>query len=120
MGLFSKKPKPDTAASSAAASTAAKPPKANKPDKAQPRAKPERVERQRLPKKVDPADFFAVRAELGDVRARLEASEQAKAIVEARLAALDATTTAIASNRLGGEDLRTRVNELEGQLHGVS
>ena len=71
-------------------------------------------------RKVDPTDFLALRSELVDMRARLEASEQAKAIVEARLAALDATTTAIASNRLGGEDIRAKVSEIEGQLHGVA
>ena len=71
-------------------------------------------------RKVDPADFLAVRAELLEVRARLESSDQAKAIVEARLAALDATTTAIATGRLGGEDLRARLGDVEGQLLAVS
>ena len=47
---------------------------------------------------VDPVDFLALRAELQDVKARLEASEQAKAYLEARLGSLDATTTALSSN----------------------
>lgn len=71
-------------------------------------------------RKVNPADFLALRDELLEVRTRLETSEQTKAIVEARLAALDATTTAIATGRLGGEDLRVRIDEVEGQLLAVS
>ncbi len=60
-----------------------------------------------------------LRAEVDELRSRLEATEAAKALVEARLAALDATTTHIASNRLGGDDLRARINDLEGQVQGV-
>ena len=43
---------------------------------------------------VDPVDFLALRAELQDVKARLDASEQAKAYLEARLGSLDATRRA--------------------------
>lgn len=65
-------------------------------------------------------EIVALRTELTDLRNRLEATEQAKALVEARLAALDATTTAIASNRLGSEDLRARINDLEGQVQSAA
>jgi chromosome segregation ATPase len=47
---------------------------------------------------VDPADFLALRAELQDVRARLDATEQAKAYLEDRLGSLDATTNVLAAN----------------------
>ncbi|MDO8389083.1 MAG: hypothetical protein Q7V57_01230 [Actinomycetota bacterium] len=114
MGLFSKKPNPVDTESAAAVGTPGRRDKPTKPGKPAPQPAAARA-----PRKVDPADFFALRGELADLKARLEASEQAKSIVEARLAALDATTTAIAANRLGGDDVRARINELEGQLHGV-
>jgi hypothetical protein len=69
---------------------------------------------------IDPAEFLSLRSELADLRDRLEASEHAKAITEARLAALDATTTAMSAERPSGEDLRTRVSELEEQLNVVA
>ena len=96
MALFSKKPKP-TATEALDAATAA------------PQSPALAAQPARLPRKVNPAEFLALRNELLDVRARLEASEQAKAIVEARLAALDATTTAIATGRLGGDDSARRL-----------
>lgn len=65
-------------------------------------------------------DLATLRAELAELRTRLEAGEREQAAAEARLVALDATTTAIVSNRLGGDDLRTRVADLEGQLQGVA
>lgn len=71
-------------------------------------------------RKASAGDIATLRAQLADLRNRLDASEQAKAEVEARLAALDATTTAIASNRLGGDDLRSRLDQIEGQLQGVA
>jgi tetrahydromethanopterin S-methyltransferase subunit G len=49
---------------------------------------------------VDPVDFLQLRAEMLDLKARLEAAEQAKSVVEARLAALDATTTALSTERM--------------------
>lgn len=71
---------------------------------------------------IEPVDFLNLRAELLDMRARLEATEQAKAIVESRLAALDATTTALAAERTGHEteDLRSKLGDLEFQLTSVA
>ncbi len=105
MGLFSKKPK--AAASDTSDSTFAPPAPVGKPAKGKKYA-------------VDPVDFLALRSEMVDLRARLEASEQAKAMVENRLAALDATTTAMAGERSGDDDLRTTVADLQTQLEAVA
>jgi len=106
MGLFSKKPK------SAAPVTAAVPVTA-----AAPAAKPAKGKKH----SVDPADFLALRSEMMDLRARLDASEQAKALVETRLAALDATTTAMSTQQpTSGDDLRSQVTELRAQLETVA
>lgn len=67
---------------------------------------------------VDPADFIALRFEVVDLRARLEASEQSKAIVETRLAALDAGA-AVANGGIDGE-VRHRIAEFEAQLSAVA
>ena len=55
-----------------------------------------------------------------DLRARLDASEQARALVETRLAALDATTTAMSTERPGSNDLRTQMTDLQAQLEVVA
>ena len=52
--------------------------------------KPSKPPKQNRKATVDPADFLALRRELIDMRARLDESEQARAIVEARLSSLDA------------------------------
>lgn len=109
MGLFSKKPKPSTPDNAAQPAAAAKAATATPPARA---AKPAKGKKH----SVDPADFLALRSEMMDLRARLDASEQAKALVETRLAALDATTTAMSSERPGGADLRTQVSDLKAQL----
>ncbi len=109
MGLFSKKPKASTPATPAAAPA----------PKAAPAEKPSKPAKGKK-HSVDPTDFLALRSEMLDLKARLEASEQAKAMVETRLAALDATTTAIATERPPGDDLRTRVAELQAQLGEVA
>ena len=77
---------------------------------------------------VDPADFLALRAELQDVKARLDASEQAKAYLEARLGSLDATTSALTSastarNTELGEQLTaltSRLNLTESETSKVA
>ncbi|HAP74632.1 MAG TPA: hypothetical protein DCR14_00935, partial [Acidimicrobiaceae bacterium] len=144
MGLFSKKAKPpkpgthklkpeersddqqpaaQTGASAAVPTTnTGTPPKPGKPEKAVKPGKPEKPGKPPKVKKgaIDPMDFLALKTELADVRARLEASEQAKTIVESRLAALDATTTAMSAGTLGGDDLRARVHSLEAQLEAVA
>ncbi|MEI8238330.1 MAG: hypothetical protein WCI22_02830, partial [Actinomycetota bacterium] len=121
MGLFSKKPKPSPTdetpvgipTSSPARSTSGSTPGSTSG-----------TATKKAPKKgmVDPHEFAMLRAELHDVRARLDASEQAKAIVESRLAALDATTTAMATERvgLGSDDLHVRIAQLEAQVTDVS
>jgi DNA repair exonuclease SbcCD ATPase subunit len=78
---------------------------------------------------IDPKDFLALRAELVDLRSRLEESEQARAVVEARLGALDASTTALAASPgspglvspavdLAG--MNGRIETLESQIRTVA
>lgn len=127
MGLFSKKPK----ASPPEAPPAPPPPSGSPfpPLEAPPQQQPVQQDPPPRPSKpskkkfsVDPVDFLALRSEMMDLRARLDASEQSRAIVETRLAALDATTTAIASERpaLGGDDVQARLAELQSQLASVA
>ena len=117
MGIFSKKPKhpaldtPPIKANSANIIT--QPLGAQKPENTPPPRKGKKFS-------VDPVDFLALRSELLDLKARLEASEQAKALVETRLAALDATTTAMAADRPGGDDVSTQLAELHAQLDVVA
>lgn len=76
---------------------------------------------------IDPKDFLALRAELVDLKARLESSEQARAVVESRLSALDASTTALAampaahgglaSPSIDLVDMTGRIEQLESQMH---
>ena len=112
MGLFKKKPKAtDTGAQPAASAPSPAAPQIAvhpQPTPTRPRSR------------KSGAELTALRAEVDELRSRLEATEAAKALVEARLAALDATTTHIASNRLGGDDLRARINDLEGQVQGAA
>src|SRR5664279_6494791 len=94
MGLFSKKPNSDAAGDPYADQAMA--------EQARPEAISKATSKKLKKLHVDPIDFLNLRAELLDVKARLEAAEQSKALVETRLAALDATTTAMASERQGG------------------
>jgi SWI/SNF-related matrix-associated actin-dependent regulator 1 of chromatin subfamily A len=123
MGLFSKKPKassPATPAAKAATPTATKNAKAAKAEQPKPEKAPKPAKGKKIT--IDPVDFLAMRTELQDLRARLEASEQSKAIVETRLAALDATTTAIANSAgaAGADEVRMRINEIQVQLGAVA
>ncbi|MGB8859336.1 MAG: hypothetical protein WCC60_08770 [Ilumatobacteraceae bacterium] len=123
MGLFSKKPKASAPETPTAPIDAEKPGQQKKAGKAS--AKPTMPPKPPKPPKsskhgVDPTDFLALRSELMDVKARLEATEQAKALVETRLAALDATTTAMAADRPGSDDVQGRLNELQAQLGVVA
>lgn len=117
MGLFSKRPKhPSLEARPMPADSAdiiTQPLTALKPEKPSAPKKGKKFS-------VDPVDFLALRSELFDLKARLEASEQAKARVETRLAALDATTTAMAADRPGGDDVFTQLAELQAQLGVVA
>jgi DNA repair exonuclease SbcCD ATPase subunit len=65
---------------------------------------------------VDPADFLALRAELVDMRARLDESEQARAQVEARLGALDATAAAFSSERTDLSEVANMVLQLQQEI----
>jgi tetrahydromethanopterin S-methyltransferase subunit G len=117
MGLFSKKPKP--AATKAAAAPLAPPHPTSGAPKPAPASAPAATSKGKKGS-VDPTDFLALRHEMMDLKARLEASEQAKAIVEARLAALDATTTAMATERPVSDELSARVSDLQAQLDAVA
>lgn len=120
MGLFSKKPK--STAPDAAAAPAAQPMPAAQAQAASPALSAAKPAKPAKGKKysVDPVDFLALRSEMMDLRARLDASEQAKALVETRLAALDATTTAMSTERPGGGDLRSQMTDMQAQLDAVA
>jgi tetrahydromethanopterin S-methyltransferase subunit G len=135
MGLFSKKkPKPtsDDAATGdrpptsadtvSSPFTAATPPPAPPAPPAPPVSQ---IESQRPsgkpPKKskkvsIDPVDFLNLRAELVDVKARLMAAEQARAIVESRLAALDATALALSNEQQHSVGAGERLADLEARV----
>ncbi|MEO7370467.1 MAG: hypothetical protein ABIZ69_06385 [Ilumatobacteraceae bacterium] len=65
---------------------------------------------------VDPADFLALRAELVDMRARLDESENARAQVEARLSSLDATASAFSNERNDISEVAEMVLQLQKQV----
>jgi chromosome segregation ATPase len=65
---------------------------------------------------VDPADFLALRAELIDMRARLDESEQARALVEARLTSLDAAASAFTTDRNDLSEITDLVTQLQQQV----
>jgi chromosome segregation ATPase len=65
---------------------------------------------------VDPTDFLALRAELIDMKARLDESEQARALVEARLSSLDAAASAFTSDRNDITEIVNMVTQLQQQL----
>ncbi|MBI4884052.1 MAG: hypothetical protein HY826_08360, partial [Actinobacteria bacterium] len=80
---------------------------------------------------VDPADFIALRFEMVDLRARLEASEASKAMVETRLAALDSTAGIPRPHIRDAHDdmhdatrndsnVHNRISEFETQLGAVA
>ena len=65
---------------------------------------------------VDPVDFLALRAELVDMKARLDESEQARAIVEARLSSLDAAASQFTTERNELNEVANKVNLLQQQV----
>jgi DNA repair exonuclease SbcCD ATPase subunit len=65
---------------------------------------------------VDPTDFLALRAELVDMRARLDESEQARAIVEARLGSLDAAASQFTTERNDITEVANMVIQLQQQV----
>jgi hypothetical protein len=108
------------AAPAPAAPSAAAPPKPElglkPPAPHLPPLPPKPSKKQNKKARVDPADFLALRSELMHVRARLDESEQARALVEARLAALDATTTAIASEKTDISEVADMVIQLQQEI----
>ncbi len=65
---------------------------------------------------VDPADFLALRTELIHMKARLDESEQARAVVEARLGALDAAASTFTSERADISEVAGMVVQLQQEL----
>jgi hypothetical protein len=65
---------------------------------------------------VDPTDFLALRAELIDMKARLDESEQARAIVEARLSSLDAAASQFTTERNEIAEVANMVIQLQQQV----
>ena len=143
MGLFSKKPKsiivqqpankraprPEPLARSEeltpmaqALPHLANPPKLDPPPQAAKPANPPQPPRPaRPPKKnkrfsVDPTDFLALRSELIDMKARLDESEQARALVEARLSSLDAAASAFTTERNDMTEVANLVTQLQQEL----
>ena len=84
------------------------PPKAIKPPKP---PKPPKIKGT-----VAPADFLALRSELIEMKARLDESEQARAIVEARLGSLDAATSAFQTERNDISEMAEIVMHLQQQV----
>jgi hypothetical protein len=91
---------------------AASPPKPSKPPKP---PKPAKTKNRRGG--VDPADFMALRSELRDMRARLDESEQARAIVEARLSSLDAAAATFSTERTDIIEVADMVMQLQQQIN---
>ena len=119
MGLFRKKSHTAAPARPATQPNPGQPPKAPRPEK------PARQPKGLIRGVVDPADFIALRFEMVDLRARLEASEQSKAIVETRLAALDAGNAMARPPYDSGDssvdgEVRHRIAEFEAQLDAVA
>jgi DNA repair exonuclease SbcCD ATPase subunit len=90
--------------------------------KLDPPPRPERPEKAAKPAKktkkvaVDVTDFLALRAELIDMKARLDESEQARAIVEARLGSLDAAASTFTTERNDISEVANMVIQLQQQL----
>ncbi len=78
--------------------------------------KPPKPARKNKKATVDLVDFLALRAELVDMRARLDESEQARAIVEARLSSLDATAAAFGNERNDISEVANMVLQLQQQI----
>lgn len=70
---------------------------------------------------AEQVELAAVRAELADLKRRLDESEQARSSLEGRLATLDATTTALstAQRASGADALAARVDGLAGRINVV-
>ena len=91
----------------------AQPPKLDPPPKPTNLGKPAKKAKK---VNVDVTDFLALRAELIDMRARLDESEQARAIVEARLGSLDAAASNFTTERNDITEVANMVIQLQQQI----
>ena len=94
-------------------------PQLAQPPKLDPPSKPERPGKPAKKAKkvaVDVTDFLALRAELIDMKARLDESEQARAMVEARLGSLDAAASAFTTERNDISEVANMVIQLQQQI----
>ncbi len=94
----------------------AMPPRLDPPPRLNPPPRPVKPDKRSKKATVDPADFLALRSELIEMRARLDDSEQARAIVEARLGSLDATAAAFSTERNDISEIATMVIQLQQQV----
>ncbi len=94
----------------------AMPPGLNPTPRLDPPPRPVKPDKRSKKATVDPADFLALRSELIEMRARLDESEQARAIVEARLGSLDATAAAFSIERNDISEIATMVIQLQQQV----
>lgn len=72
---------------------------------------------------VEPTDFLALRAEVVELRNRLEVAEQEKAVLQDRIASLDASTTALAASHpdlSNLDDIRSQVDRVNARIGDVS
>ncbi len=86
------------------------------PPKLNPPPRPVKPDKRSKKATVDPADFLALRSELIEMKARLDESEQARAIVEARLGSLDATAATFSTERNDISEIATMVIQLQQQV----
>jgi chromosome segregation ATPase len=86
-------------------------PKAVKPPKP-----PKPVKQPKIKGTVAPADFLQLRSELIEMKARLDESEQARAIVEARLGSLDAAASAFQTERNDISEMAEMLMTLQQQV----
>jgi hypothetical protein len=69
---------------------------------------------------VDPRELEALRHEFGDLRRRLEVSEQARADLEAHLTQLDAANAALTARSQTIDDLNLRLREVDALKRQVA
>jgi DNA repair ATPase RecN len=94
-----------------------KPPTPINPPTATKQAKPPKPAKQpKIKGIVTPADFLTLRAELIEMKGRLEESEQARAIVEARLGSLDAAASAYQTERNDISEMAEALTKLQQQV----
>ena len=113
LAQLSKPPAPETVASPPRPAPVANPPKPPRPPKPEKPPKPVKMNRKMG---VDPTDFLKLRSELIEMKARLDESEQARAVVEARLSSLDAAASTFATERNDISEIAAKVTQLQQQI----